>query len=112
MMFLLNDIGKKLSVCLVLVFENTENIILVFSKNCSCYPNLVFSVFFRTKKLEPNLLCFSCSLCFLEQKTVFKHFKQTDPKFPFSRYFGRYWGNSLTCWAVGLRRLEINVFVD
>ena len=62
MMFLLNDIGKKLSVCLVLVFENIENIILVFSKNCSCYPNLVFSVFFITKKLEPNLLCFSCSL--------------------------------------------------
>ena len=52
MMFLLNDIGKKRSACLVPVFENTENTILVFSKYCSCYSNLVFFVFFITKKLE------------------------------------------------------------
>ena len=59
-----------------------------------------------------HVMCFSCSVCFSEQKTVFKHCKQKDPKFPSSRYFRRYWGNSLTCWAVGLKRLEINVFVD
>ena len=31
-------------------FENTENIILVFSEHCSCYLNLTFSLFFITKK--------------------------------------------------------------
>ena len=30
----------------LIVFENTENTILVFSENCYCYLNLVFSVFF------------------------------------------------------------------
>ena len=36
------------------IFETIENIILLFSKYCSCYLNLVFSVFFmflRTKKV-------------------------------------------------------------
>ena len=35
------------------VFENTENLILVFNENCSCYLNLVFYMFymlFKTKK--------------------------------------------------------------
>ena len=113
MMFLLNDIGKKLSACLVPVFESTENSILEFSKNCSCYSNLVFSVFFITRKTEPNVFyVFYVLFVFQNKKKFFKHRKQTDPKFPSSRYFGRYWGNNLTCWAVGLRRREINVFVD
>ena len=32
------------------IFENTENTILVFSKNCYCSLNLVFSTFFTTEK--------------------------------------------------------------
>ena len=34
----------------ITVFENIENINLIFSKNCYSYQNLVFSI-----------LCFSCS---------------------------------------------------
>ena len=94
-MFLLNDIGKKLSAYLVPGFENIENTILVFSKNCSYYLNLVFSIFFyvfRNKKTRTkHVLCFSCSPCFSEHKTIFKNCRQTDPKFPYSRYFRRYW---------------------
>ena len=33
------------------VFENTENIILMFFENCSYYLNLVFFIFFKTKKI-------------------------------------------------------------
>ena len=58
------------------VFKNTENIILVFSKNCSCYLNLMFylfSVFFIIKKNKNQ----TCSLyflysCFSEQKQFSK----------------------------------------
>ena len=37
---------------LKIVHENTYNTIFVFSKNYSCSLNLVFSVFFETKKLR------------------------------------------------------------
>ena len=63
--FTINGIMKYFWACLVpcfrklllrIVFENTENTILVFFENCSSYPNLVFSMFFRTKKnWEPNV---------------------------------------------------------
>ena len=40
-----------------------ENIILRFSKNCYCYLNLMFSMFFITKKKETNVFSlFSCLL--------------------------------------------------
>ena len=47
------------------IFENIENTILVFSKNCSCSLNLVFSMFsmfFRTKKIgnRKRSPCFPC----------------------------------------------------
>ena len=66
------------------VIENTENTILMFSENCSCYLNIVFSVFyvFENKKKTRNQtcsLCFPCSPCFSEQKTIFKNYKQTYP---------------------------------
>ena len=35
-----------LKLLLRIVFENIEKIILVFFENCSCYLNLVFSVYF------------------------------------------------------------------
>ena len=73
MMFLLNDIGIKLSVYLVPVFENTENTILVFSKNCSCYSNLVFSMFFITKKMEPNVFCVFLLLFVFQNKKQFSN---------------------------------------
>ena len=47
------DYEQKKRVCLVFVFENTENIILVLFQNCFCSMNLVpfmFSVFFRIKQ--------------------------------------------------------------
>ena len=58
-----------------IVFENTENTILVFSDNCYCCSLiLVFLVFFRTKKQKKqkagNQTCFPC---FLEQKTILKN---------------------------------------
>ena len=37
-----------------LLFENTENIILVLLKNFYRYLNLIFNVFFTTKKLRIN----------------------------------------------------------
>ena len=35
------------------VFENTENIKMMFSGNCSCFLNLVFSMFWGTKHVLP-----------------------------------------------------------
>ena len=32
------------------IFENIKKIILVLSKNCFCHLNLVFFMYFRTKK--------------------------------------------------------------
>ena len=60
----------------------------MFSENCYCYLNLVFSVFFvflRTKKKKKTgyLTCssyFLCSPCFLEQETIFKNKNKSDPK--------------------------------
>ena len=36
------------------IFENTDNNVLVFSKNCYFYLNLVLSIFLVTTKQEPN----------------------------------------------------------
>ena len=37
-----------------IVFENTKNTILVFNKNCFCYLNLVFYLFFMFFKTKKN----------------------------------------------------------
>ena len=58
--FIIENIFKKKQALLRIVFENAKNIILVLSKNCSYYLNLVFSMFsmfFRTKKTG-NQTCF------------------------------------------------------
>ena len=50
-----------LKLLLIIVFDNTENNILVFSKSTPCYLNLVFSVFFVffiTTKWKPNVFLF------------------------------------------------------
>ena len=48
-----------------------ENIILRFSKNCYCSLNLMFSMFFITKKKkEPNM--FSLFSCLLRTKNRFQ----------------------------------------
>ena len=55
---------------LILVFENTKDTILMLSKKCSCYLNLlffVFSIFFSTKKLGIKLV-----LCILFVPLVFR----------------------------------------
>ena len=52
-----------------MVFENTRNTILVFSKNCSYFLNLVFSVF--SKKKTRNQTCFMFSMFY-----VFENIKQ------------------------------------
>ena len=48
------------------IFENTEEAILVFIKNCFCSLNLmspVFFVFFRTKNVGKQT-CFPCFFCY------------------------------------------------
>ena len=54
---------------MIIVFENIENIISVFFENYSYYLNLVFYVFFMTKKREPKV--FSLFL-FFETKNNFQ----------------------------------------
>ena len=83
---------KQLRACLVSVFENTENTILVFFENRSCFLNFVFSVFimfFRTKKKEEKQTCFPFFICshFLEHKTVLKNRNQIGPKSPKANCF-------------------------
>ena len=68
------------------VFENTKNVKMMFSKNCFCYLNLVFSVFsmfFITKRYENQTcsLCFPFSFCFSKQKIVIKNKNQTGQQF-------------------------------
>ena len=68
----------KLMLCFVSVFENTENTILVFSKN---YSNFKFNILcvlclFITKKTK-NQTCSPCFSCYLEQKTVLKNMTQS-----------------------------------
>lgn len=67
---------EKFKACLVPIFEllllrivseNTENTIVVFSKN-----------FRITKHKEPNIF-FSLFFLFLEQKTILKNCNQIDP---------------------------------
>ena len=55
-------------------FLNTENTIFVFSKNFSCYLNLVVSMFFITKGIyEPNVLSmFSLFFLFFRTKQFLK----------------------------------------
>ena len=58
--------------------ENTHNTIFVFSKNCSCFLNLVFSVFFKTKKLGTK-----CVLRIFLVLLVFENennFQKQEPK--------------------------------
>ena len=58
-----------------IVFKNIENIILILFENCSYSLNLVFYVFFITKKKKTgNQKCFPYSPCFLKQKTIFKQY--------------------------------------
>ena len=60
------------------VFENTDNIILVFFGFTLCYLNLMFSVlFFKKKKKESNMF-YMFSLFFITKKTVFKNYNQTS----------------------------------
>ena len=47
-----------------------ENIILRFSKNCYCSPNLMFSMFFITKKKKGTKRVFIV-LLFIENKKPF-----------------------------------------
>ena len=48
----------KIRACLVNIFKNTKNFILVFFKFTHCYINLQFSVFCRIKKKErKHILC-------------------------------------------------------
>ena len=68
--------------------ENTHNNIFVFSKNCSCFLNLVFSVFFKTKKLETK-----CVLPIFLVLLVFEnenHFQKQEPKGMFGSTFENY----------------------
>ena len=48
-----------LKLFLITLFENTDNTILVLSKNLSCYLNIMFSVFFMSfitkRNWEPNI---------------------------------------------------------
>ena len=54
-------------------FGNIKNIILVFSKKCPCYWNLVFFMKNKKKKKEPN--AFNVSSLFFKTKNK----KQTNP---------------------------------
>ena len=63
-----------------IVFENTENVILVFSENCHCSLHLVFYMFFVfsiIKKSNNLFFMFSYCPCFSGQKTIFKNYNQT-----------------------------------
>ena len=72
--FLTTPIGVALMTYLVpsfknglkIVFENTKNIIFVFSEICSYYLNLVFlcSLCFLEQKKNENQTCFLCFPCF------------------------------------------------
>ena len=46
-------------------FENIKNTIIIFSKNCSYYLNLLLFMFFKTKKIGKHacFICF-CFICF------------------------------------------------
>ena len=82
-LFIFCKMNKKYSACLVhcfvkpssrIVFENIENMILVFFENCSYSLNLMFYVFFIIKKTR-NQKVFP--YYFLKQKTVFKPYLKT-----------------------------------
>ena len=64
----------------MIVFKNTENIVLVFFENI-CFLNLMFFIFFvfsKIKKKIENLTCFSYSPCFGKRKPFSKSItKQT-----------------------------------
>ena len=67
--------------CLIPVFENitvpenTENTIVVFSENCSCFLDLVFFMFFRTvKNWQTNMFSL-----FLKTENNFQKQKPTRP---------------------------------
>ena len=61
---------------LKMVFENIENTVFVFFENCSCYFNLVFSMFFFiTKKRKTNVFFHVFLIFFVfENKKQFLNF--------------------------------------
>ena len=71
-------------------FENTKNIILVFSENCSCSLNLVFSmfsVFFRTKEMgTKRVLCVFLVLLIFQNKIQFSKTVNKQALIPPSLY--------------------------
>ena len=68
---------RKLQV--LTVFENTDNIILVFFGFTLCYLNLMFSVlFFKKKKKKRIIHVLYVLLVFHNKKTVFKNYNQTS----------------------------------
>ena len=69
---------RMIRACLVPIFENMKNTILVFFENCSCYLNLVFSVFFKTKKTWELNVFFMFSLIFLCLRTE-NSFQKHEP---------------------------------
>ena len=94
---------------LIIVFENTKNIILGLSENFSYYLNLmcffVFFVFFKTKKNYETkyIICF---LYFQEQKIIFKNSKQLVPKWYFlcfQKLFSR------TVFKIGTKQAQSNL---
>ena len=85
---------------------------MVFSEKCYYFMNLVFfefSVFQNRKKKKTQTcsLCFLYSLCFSKQKTVFKNYKQTNPK-----YFNLYLALHLKTIVLDVRSFEATSLGD